>query len=165
MEEMPQIYLDWLAETHAMHEQSLRAMQGLVGRLEQEPILRARIEAHIGDTRAQQDTLLRLLRVHGARPAASAGMASALAQASAGLFVQDAVVQAIHATYTFAALKIASVRILITMADQLGDAEAVEALVRCLDQEEAMADWLSGHSAGITRSVLCRTVTNHAVGG
>lgn len=159
MEQTRQNYLAWLRDAHAMEEQALTMMEGMASRLENYPQLRARIRDHIEETEGQLAALAKLLDRKGAEPSLvkdAMGRVTAFAQSVSGVLTSDEVVKGTLASYAFENMEIASYRILITAAEQLGDAEAVEVFQRCLEQEEAMADWLASHSAEITRSFLSR---------
>lgn len=159
MEKTRENYLAWLRDAHAMEEQALTMMQGMASRLENYPQLRARIESHIAETREQAEALSRLLQRKGSGSSPlndSMGKMTAIAQSLSGIFTGDEVVKAILASFAFENMEIASYRILITAAEQMGDAEAVAVFTRCLKQEEAMAEWLADNSPGITRSFLSR---------
>lgn len=159
MEQTRQHYLAWLRDAHAMEEQALTMMQGMAERLENYPQLRTRIQGHIGETREQIAGLSRLLDRKGAGSSIikdTMGKVTAFAQSMSGIFTEDEVVKGTLASYTFENMEIASYRILIDAAEQLGDAEAIEVFRRALQQEEAMADWLASHSSEITRTFLSR---------
>lgn len=152
-------YLAWLRDAHAMEEQALMMMRGMVSRLENYPQLRMQIQKHIGETEEQLASLGRLLNRQGAGSSLvkdTMGRVTALAQSMSGMFTGDEVVKGTLASYTFENMEIASYRILITAAEQLGDAEAIQVFTHCLHQEEAMAKWLADHAAEITRSFLSR---------
>lgn len=160
MEQTRQNYLSWLRDAHAMEEQALTMMHGMASRLENYPQLRTRIQDHIKETEVQVSELSRLLERQGSDTSAvkdAMGRITAFAQSMSGMFTGDEVVKGTLGSFTFENMEIASYRILITAAEQLGDAEAVQVFTRCLEQEEAMADWLAGHSAEITRSFLSRS--------
>lgn len=157
MEQTRQNYIAWLRDAHAMEEQALTMLQGMADRFENYPQLRARIRSHIQETEGQLAALARLLDRKGVDSSGDAMRpVSALAPPIAECFTDDEVVKGTLAIYAFENMEIASYRILITAAEQLGDAEAVDVFNRSLEQEEAMADWLASHSAQITRSFLSR---------
>lgn len=159
MEQTRQNYLAWLRDAHAMEEEGLALLQRMVDELEGYPQLRARFRQHLRETEGQLAALARLLDRKGAEPSLvkdAMGRVTAFARSVSGIFSGDEVVHGTLASYAFENMEIASYRILITAAEQLGDAEAVEVLRRCLAEEEAMADWLASHSAAITRSFLSR---------
>jgi ferritin-like metal-binding protein YciE len=159
MEQTRQHYLAWLRDAHAMEEQALTMMQGMSGRLEHYPQLRARIQDHIRETQEQISGLSRLLDRQGSGSSVvkdTMGKVTAFAQSMSGMFTEDEVVKGTLASFTFENMEIASYRILIDAAEQLGDSEAIEVFRRALQQEEAMADWLAAHSSEITRTFLSR---------
>lgn len=159
MEQTRQNYLAWLRDAHAMEEQALAMMQSMASRLETYPQLRKRIQDHIRETEGQVAALSRLLDRQGAGSSVvkdTLGKMTAFAQSMSGMFTGDEVVKGTLGSYTFENMEIATYRILITAAEQLGDTEAVDVFIRCLEEEEAMADWLAGHSAEITRTYLSR---------
>jgi ferritin-like metal-binding protein YciE len=159
MEQTRQNYLAWLRDAHAMEEQALTMLRGMADRVESYPQLRSRIRAHIRETEDQRAALGRLLDRKGSdisRVKGALGRMTAFMQSLSGLFAQDEVVKGTLVGYAVENLEIATYRILITAAEQLGDAEAIEVFTRCLQQEEAMAEWLASHSAEITRSFLSR---------
>ncbi|MES2815996.1 MAG: DUF892 family protein [Pseudomonadota bacterium] len=159
MEKTRENYLAWLRDAHAMEEQALTMMQGMASRLENYPQLRVRIESHIAETREQAAALATLLQRKGSGTSLvkdTLGKMTAFAQSLSGMFTDDDVVKGTLAGFAFENMEIASYRILITAAEQMGDAEAVAVFTRCLKQEEAMAEWLADHSPGITRSFLSR---------
>lgn len=159
MEQMRDTYLAWLRDAHAMEEQALTMLQGQVNRLEHYPQLRERIQQHIAETEGQEAELRRLLDGYGESSSMvkdAMGKLTAVGQAMSGMFAADEVVKGTMASYTFEHMEIASYRILIAAAGQLGDAKAVEVFRRCLSEEEAMADWLADHSSEITRQFLSR---------
>lgn len=160
MEQTRQNYLAWLRDAHAMEEQALVMMEAQLSGLAGYPNLRSRIESHIAETREQLSALSGLLSRKGSGSSLikdTLGRLAALGQSLSGVFAGDEVVKGTLASYTFEQMEIASYRILITAAEQLGDHEAVDVFTRCLEQEESMAAWLAGHTAEITRQFLSRS--------
>lgn len=159
MEQTRQNYLAWLREAHAMERQSFTMLQDMTSKMEDYPRLRARLREHLRETEGQLSALAKLLGRKGAETSLvkdATGQVTAFTRSMSDIFTGEEVVQGTLASYTFENLEIASYRILITAAEQLGDAEAVEVFQRSLAQEEAMADWLASHSGEITRSYLSR---------
>ncbi|MFC3085931.1 ferritin-like domain-containing protein [Tabrizicola soli] len=165
MERMRESYLSWLRDAHAMEGQALTMMQGMVNRLEHYPELRDRIRAHIKETEGQEAELARLLEIHDSSASMvkdALGKLAAVGQAVSGMFASDEVVKGTLASYTFEHMEIASYRILIAAAGELGETAAVEVFRRCLAEEEAMADWLANHSSEITRQFLARVAADRS---
>ncbi|WP_333816274.1 ferritin-like domain-containing protein [Tabrizicola sp.] len=159
MDQSRRTYLAWLRDAHAMEGEGLTMMQAMLPHLEHYPQLRARIESHLTETKEQRSALAGLLARHGSDASVmkdTLGKAMAVAQSVSGMFASDEVVKGMLASYTFEQMEIAAYRVLITVAEQMGDRAGIEVFTLCLEQEEAMAGWLAGHSAEITRFFLSR---------
>ena len=85
-----------------------------------------------------------------------AGRIAARVQGIPALLVNDEVVKFASAAYAFEHLEIATYRMLITAADELGDEESQSVLERILAEEVAMALWLEENLDPITRVFLMR---------
>jgi ferritin-like metal-binding protein YciE len=109
MEQARMRYLAWLRDAHAMEEQALTMMQGIVSRLEKYPELRSQIRKHISETKEQLSPLGRLLDRQGAGSLMvkdTMGRVTALAQSISG--TGDEVVKGTLASYTCENMEIAS---------------------------------------------------------
>lgn len=152
-------FIAWLKSAHAMEEQAATMLAAQTKRLENYPDLKARMLQHLEETRAQADDLqLMLNRLSGAPSALKdmAGRIAATVQGIPALLVSDEVVKFASAAYAFEHLEIATYRMLITAADELGDEESQSVLERILAEEVAMALWLEENLDPITRVFLMR---------
>lgn len=152
-------YHAWLRDAHAMEEQALTMMRGMTGRLEDYPALRARLEAHIGETERQAADLRALLETRATSTSMVKdvlGKLMATGQALGGLFASDEVVKGAMAGYTFEHMEIAAYKVLISAAAMAGDTAAIAVFERNLNEEIAMAEWLAGHLDETTRNFLAR---------
>lgn len=159
MEETREHYLAWLRDAHAMEEQALTMMRGMLSRLETYPDLSARIERHIAETEGQEMALRELLEAEDSSRSVmkdAMGRMAATGQALSGMFVGDEVVKGSMASYTFEHMEIAAYKVLIAAARQLGDSRAAAVFERILAQEQDMADWLMGHLDQTTQIFLAR---------
>jgi len=153
-------FLDWLRDAHAMEAQAETMLTSQIGRLESYPDLKMRMEQHLRETEAQRNALGDLLESLGEDRSMmkdTMGKLMAAGQGLSGLFVADEVMKGSLASYTFEHMEIASYRMLIAGAQELGLTDAVAVLEPILQQEIAMADWLSENLAPLTRSFLART--------
>jgi ferritin-like metal-binding protein YciE len=82
-----------------------------------------------------------------------------LGQAMSGMFVGDEVMKGSIACSAFEAMEIASYRILIDTARQVGDEETARTCEQILQEEEAMARWLEQNLPMLTRQYLTREQT------
>ncbi len=163
MEDTRQHFVDWLRDAHGAEEQALTMLRGQVGRIENYPALRERMEQHITETEGQAQALKQLLERYDTSNSAIKDMTmkvTAFFQDASGVFAQDEVVKGAMFSYAFENMEIASYRILITTAQQLGDTEAEQVLSRILKEEEAMAQWLLDNLDPLTRSFLSRSEAN-----
>lgn len=159
MDEIRSIYITWLRDAHAMEEQALTMMRGMLSRLENYPDLSARIERHIGETERQAQALQELLdsRASGTSMMKDAmGKMAATGQALSGIFASDEVVKGSMASYTFEHMEIIAYKVLIATANHLGDAAAVAIFEEILAEEQDMADWLFDNINDTTRLFLSR---------
>lgn len=167
MEEIRENYLAWLRDAHAMEEQALTMMQGMLSRLENYPALSARIRAHISETERQEATLRQMLEARASDTSMLKdlmGKMTAGGQALSGLFASDEVVKGSMASYTFEHMEIAAYQVLIATARALGDGAAVAEFEKILAEEQAMADWLAAHLPETTSLYLTRDAANLTAG-
>ena len=80
----------------------------------------------------------------------------AMAQGFSGIFAGDEVIKGSLASYTFEHMEIASYRILIAAAEEMGDEKTARICRKILGEEEAMAEWLAENMEPLTRDYLRR---------
>jgi ferritin-like metal-binding protein YciE len=159
MEDIREHYLSWLRDAHAMEEQALTMMNGMLSRLENYPVLRARLEQHIKETERQAAALSQLLEARDSGTSTvkdTLGKATALGQAMGGMFADDEVVKGTMASYTFEHMEVAAYKVLISAAAVLEDTAAIGVFEQNLAEEQDMADWLFDHMDQTTRIFLAR---------
>jgi ferritin-like metal-binding protein YciE len=148
MDDIREHYLAWLRDAHAMEEQALTMMRGMLSRLENYPVLCARMEQHVTETERQAASLGQLLqgRDSGASVVKDTlGKATAFGQAMSGMFADDEVVKGAMASYTFEQMEVAAYKVLISAATVLEDTTAIPIFEQNLAEEQDMADWLFDH--------------------
>ena len=149
--------MEWLRDAHAAEEQAETMLSGTASRLENYPELRARMEQHLQETKRQSELVRGCIERRGGSTSsvkAAGGKLIAMGQAMSGLFAGDEVLKAAIASHAFEAMEIASYRILIDTADQVGDQETKRVCEQILREEEAMADWLKQNLPMLTRRYL-----------
>ena len=116
--------LAWLRDAHAMEQQAETMLSATISRLKHYPDLRRKLEEHLEETKRQQqmvdDCIARLGGDNSVVKDAMAKMV-AMGQGLSGMFVDDEVIKASLASYTFEQMEIASYRILIAGAEAAGD--------------------------------------------
>ncbi|WP_026789728.1 ferritin-like domain-containing protein [Pleomorphomonas oryzae] len=146
-------------DAHAMEEQALTMLRGMLSRLENYPVLCARMEQHVTETERQAEALKKLLegRDSGASLVKDTlGKATALGQALSGMFADDEVIKGVMASYTFEQMEVAAYKVLISTAAVLEDTTAMAIFEQNLTEEQDMADWLFDHLDQTTRIFLAR---------
>jgi ferritin-like metal-binding protein YciE len=152
-------FIAWLKSAHAMEEQAIIMLGAQARRLENYPDLRERILEHLEETKTQaEDLQLVLNRLSGASSTLRdmAGKLAAAVQGIPGMLVSDEVVKSAATAYAFEHLEIATYRMLLSAADELGEVGAQSILERILAEETAMAAWLEDNLDPITRVFLMR---------
>jgi len=147
----------WLQDAHATEEQAEAMLKATVSRIGNYPALKARTEQHLEETRRHAALIRGCIERRGGTTSAlkDAGARMAgLGQALSGLFVGDEVMKASIASYAFEAMEIASYRVLISTAREVGDQETARVCAQILKEEEAMADWLEENMPVLTRNFL-----------
>jgi ferritin-like metal-binding protein YciE len=154
--------MEWLRDAHAAEEQAETMLKGTASRIQNYPELKARIEQHLKETQRQAELVRGCIERRGGSTSAikaAGAKALGLGQALSGMFVGDEVMKASIASYAFEAMEIASYRILISTAQEVGDMETARVCEQILKEEEAMADWLEQNMPMLTKSYLHRDQT------
>lgn len=154
---------DWLRDAHAMELQGMKILESEIARLKNYPELRQRFQQHIDETRGQANRLERCIERQGTSTSANKDLAAkimATFQGLSGVFVGDEVVKGHLASYVFEHMEIASHRILIAAAEEVGDSETRSVCEQNLREELAMADWLDDHLPATTRTFLQRELAD-----
>lgn len=151
--------IEWLRDAHAMEVQGEEVLKNQASRIQNYPQLKARIEQHVEETRAQAGLLAGCIdRLGGSTSTLkdTGGKLMALGQSLGGLIAGDEVVKSVLSCYTYEHMEIASYRILIAAAEQADDYQTKDVCERILVEEEAMAKWLGERLADITQQYLMR---------
>lgn len=152
-------FLIWLREAHAMEVHAGAMLRAQINRIENYPELREQMERHLIETEKQAESLMMLLErsAGGASMFKDvAGRLSAVAQGMSGMLAADEVVKLTMAAYSFEHTEIASYKVLIAAADEIGDTEALAVFEGILAEEIAMAQWLDQYLDVVTRLYLMR---------
>lgn len=151
--------VDWLRDAHAMEKQAEKMLKSQADRLENYPELQRRIEQHIQETLNQSEKLehcLSLLEADTSTFKDMGAQLTAFGQAVGGMMAEDEVVKGGIACYAFENFEIASYKALIKAADMVAQPEISKLCNEILQEEIAMADWLSNHLDDVTQRYLQR---------
>ncbi len=152
-------FIVWLRNAHSMEEQAITLLSVQARRIENYPDLKEKILAHLEETRGHAERLAGLLDRFpgGASPLKDiAARIAATAHGVGGMLTSDEVIKGVVSAYAFEHTEIATYRVLIAAADELGEEEMKAELESILSEEVAMAGWLEGHLDEITRVFLMR---------
>lgn len=155
--------LSWLKDAHAAEEQAVTMLSNLAGRIENYPELKARIEQHVEETRRQSTRVEECLRSLGSDTSMLKDAGTklmGLGQGLSGIFTSDEIAKGVLASYTFEHMEIASYRMLIAAARQVGEPQVQRVCEEILQEEVAMAKWLEDNLDGITQKFLAREATD-----
>ncbi|RWM69196.1 MULTISPECIES: DUF892 family protein [Mesorhizobium] len=159
MTEPKERLVQWLRDAHAMEEQAETILSGQIERLENYPEIRDRMNTHLEETRQQAKRLEQCLDRIGDGSSTlkdAGGKIIAFGQNISGIFAGDEVMKGSLASYTFEHMEIASYKMLIAAAGEVGDSETESACKANLREEEAMADWLESKLGTVTTEFLRR---------
>jgi ferritin-like metal-binding protein YciE len=151
--------LEWLGDAHAMEKESEALLSTLAARIEHYPELKQRLSEHVVETRRQSESLLGCIeRLGGSPPAVKGFVAKTMGSIHAvcNALMSDEVVKGAAAGLALEHLEIAMYRALIAAAEQAGDRVTQEVCEGILQQERAMADWLSEHLEATVLQFLWR---------
>ena len=129
--------MEWLRDAHAAEEQAETMLSGMARRIKNYPDLRARIEQHIGETQRQAKLVRGCIERRGGGTSTIkdfAGKMLGFGQAMSGMFVGDEVLKGSIASYAFEAMEIASYRVLVSTARQVGDEETARVCEQILQE-------------------------------
>jgi ferritin-like metal-binding protein YciE len=149
----------WLRDAHAMEKQAEKVLSALADRIESYPQLKKKIKSHLLETKEQAERIRDCIESRDGDTSVlkdAGGQLLAMAQGFSGIFAGDEVMKGTLASYTFEHMEIASYRILIAAAEELGDEKTARVCRKILAEEEAMADWLIENIEPLTREYLER---------
>lgn len=149
----------WLRDAHAMEEQAEHMLGALVGRIENYPNLKRRVQEHLEETRHQAKQIRACLERRGCSTSAlkdAAGKIMATMRGASGVLACDEIMKGTLASYTFEQMEIISYRVLAEAARMVDDAETERVCVEIMAEEEAMANWLLENSTTIAHQYLAR---------
>lgn len=162
-----QIFEVGLRNQHAVENQAIELLERQIGRLENYPAMRERMEAHVKESQAQAARLEELLGTYGTSHSSLKDAAMSLMGNLAALAhtpAPDEVVKNSFANFAFEHFEIAAYKSLLTLADLIGNDQATGLLKQSLAEEEAMARWIDEHLAETTRMYVTRRAEGETAG-
>lgn len=149
--------IDWLRDAHAMEVQAEKMLDNMADRIEDYPVLKARLVQHVEETRGQAARVEQCLHQLGADTSmlkAGIGALTGMVQAMSGIFASDEVVKGAVFGTAFEYFEIINYRALILAAEQAGEPGIAAMLDQNLQQEQAMAAWMEANLPAIISQYL-----------
>jgi ferritin-like metal-binding protein YciE len=154
------LFITGLKNAHAMESQALAIMRPQLKRIENYPEISRQLEKHIAETEVQIERLEGVLSGLGTDKSALKDAALSMAGTMAAMGhvpAADEILKNSFANYAFENYEIAAYKSLIALAQAAGQSQAVTELQKNLDEEQAMADWLSQNIETVTRKFASLT--------
>lgn len=144
-------YVLGLKNAHAAVKEGQTMVEAQIGRLEQYPKLKEKLESHLDEKKAQLERLEKLLERCGENPSAvkDAAMKAMATLGSLGsATAADEVIKNSFATLGLAKYEAAAFETLILFGEAAGELEALRPLQQCLSEERAMAAFIEENLRG-----------------
>jgi ferritin-like metal-binding protein YciE/iron-sulfur cluster repair protein YtfE (RIC family) len=141
-----EVFRTGLRNIHGTANQCLTLVDTQLNRLENYPQLRARLESHRQEKKAQLDRVERILQSLGDSPSTFkdlAGAASALMAGATSAMADDEVLKSSFGAYGLANFEAAAYETLLLLAEASGHPEALPPLQQSLSEERAMACFIA----------------------
>ncbi|MDY0927953.1 DUF892 family protein [Pantoea trifolii] len=139
------VYLDWLRDAHAMEKHAESLLQAATLRLEDFPLLQARMKQYTKQTCEQQQQVKDVLKRYDSNWSAlkdALGRMSAVGQAASDMLRDEEGVRIAVSSYVFCNYKVATYTALLAAAQQAADSKGIKTFQLILQDEVQMADWL-----------------------
>lgn len=139
------VYLDWLRDAHAMEKHAESLLQAATLRLEDFPLLQARMKQYRKQTCEQQQQVKDVLKRYDSNWSAlkdALGRMSAVGQAASDMLRDEEGVRIAVSSYVFCNYKVATYTALLAAAQQAADSKGIKTFQLILQDEVQMADWL-----------------------
>ena len=142
------LFVDGLRNAHALQKNCREMLERQVDRLEQYPVVEARLRDHLRDKDAQMQRLENILSQVDESPSAFKDAAASIGGAVSSLMtapMSDEILKNSAANYAMANLEIATYESLLVLGEAAGQVDAIRTLQTSLSEERAMANWLAEH--------------------
>jgi len=149
----------WLQDAYAMEQKAVEILSRQADRIENYPELDQRIAQHLQETRWQAEQIESCLEQMGEDTSMlKTGLGKVVGNlAGMGtMFTDDEIMKDTLANSVFEHMEIASYKIIIAAAEQIGESRVAQICREILAQEEAMAEWLDEHIPETTATFLSR---------
>jgi ferritin-like metal-binding protein YciE len=153
------VYVVGLRNAHALEKEATQLIERQLERLDDYPEVRQRLRQHLEETHAQHKRLDEILDRLGEERSTLKDVAMSFMgnmAAMAHVPADDEILKNTFANLAFENYEVAAYRSLITLAEAVGDQQAVPLLRQTLEEERNMAAWIDEHVPEITHAYLSR---------
>ncbi len=151
------VYLTGLRNQHAVETQAIGTIQNQLPRMQPYTELHAKMQQDKQQSETQAARLDTLLTKHDTKKsvlkeAVTGGVATVAGLAHAP--ASDEVLKNVLSAIGYKAYEIGSYKMLITLANLSGASGDVSVLEQCMQEEQAMGDWLGTHLPDLVQTYL-----------
>jgi len=154
-----ELFITGLQNAHAMESQAQEILERQIERMDKYPDMRARLQEHLSETKAQMQRLESCLSDLDSSPSTMKDTALAFGANMAAMghaMAKDEVLKNAFANNALENYEIAAYKSLLTLCDRAGMTGAAPALQASLHEEERMAAWIDEHVADVTLQYLSK---------
>ncbi len=158
------LFVVGLRNAHAMEKEAMAMMERQIASIEKYPEMKAKLEAHLQETKGQHERLDRILDDLGEDRSAFKDMAMNLmgnVNALSASMADDAILKSTFANFAFENFESAAYKSLIRMAELDGQTAAIPLLEQSLSEELAMARWIDEHVDDVTTRYVTVSHAGH----
>jgi ferritin-like metal-binding protein YciE len=160
-------YIVGLRNQHAVENQAIELLERQIGRLENYPEMRDRMQRHLQESRDQARRIEELLAEFDTSHSTLKDTAMSVLgnmMALGHTTAPDEVVKNAFANYAFEHYEMAAYMSLLTLADAMRHSSGLAALKTSLDEEKAMAEWIEQHIGQTTLRYVARSAEGQTAG-
>src|SRR4051812_37773884 len=156
MTEPRELFITGLKNAHAMESQAQSMLERQIGRMDEYPEMKKKLQEHLGETKEQTKRLERCLAELDSSPSSIKDAALSFGANIAAMghaMAEDEVLKNTFANSALEAYEIAAYRSLLLMAEVAGE-RMKTVLQQSLREEERMAEWVKKNADDITASFI-----------
>lgn len=152
-----ELLIDWLRDAYAIEVALVQILENQAKRAVQFAPVQSQLLKHLGETRRHAEVLKSCIERNGGNVSRlKSGMASLFGEVQSQPFnnsfeqvIKDATMSAAAEQY-----EISTYRVIIQLAEEVGDLETSKACKEILKEEEAMAKWLDKELSGLVEQTV-----------
>jgi ferritin-like metal-binding protein YciE len=151
------LFVTALKNAHAMEVEAKQIMSRQLDRLDHYPEVEAKLRSHLDETESQIHRLDEVMAAFDEKASGAKDFITGIVGNMAAIGhapMDDEILKNSFANFAFENFEIAAYTSLLTIAEGVGEGQAVRILGPSLQEEQAMAAWLSDHLPTVTRTYM-----------